>query len=54
MMADLGVKLPANLQFGQDEFLDMVKKAKAKGITPMALGVGDRRFPGAFVSTRRC
>ena len=27
----------------------MVKKAKAKGITPMALGVGDRPYPGAHL-----
>ena len=45
-MAELGVKVPENLQLSADAFLDMVKKAKAKGITPMALGVGDRPYPG--------
>ena len=48
-MADLGVKVPDSLQLSPDAFLDMVKKAKAKGITPMALGVGDRPYPGAHV-----
>lgn len=48
-MADLGVTVPASLQLSPDAFLDMVKKAKAKGMTPMALGVGDRPYPGAHL-----
>ena len=48
-MADLGVSVPESLQLSPDAFLDMVKKAKAKSITPMALGVGDRPYPGAHV-----
>jgi multiple sugar transport system substrate-binding protein len=50
MLADLGFKLPANQQFGQAEFLELVKKARAAGTTPIALGVGDRDFPGAFLT----
>ena len=38
-----------SLQLSPDAFLEMVKKAKAKGITPMALGVGDRPYPGAHL-----
>ena len=49
-MADIGVTLPGNLQLSPDGFLDMIKKAKAKDITPMALGVGDRPFPGAHLA----
>ena len=49
-MNDLGVKVPASGQFTQAEFLDLVKKAKAKGITPMSQGVGDRPFPGSYVT----
>jgi len=49
MMADLGIALPANLQLSPDAFLAMVKVAKAKGITPMALGAGDRPFTGAHL-----
>ena len=48
-MADLGISVPDNLQFTPEAFLDMVKKAKAKNITPMAVGVGDRPYPGAHV-----
>lgn len=49
MLDELGVKLPDNLQLSPDAFLDMVKKAKAKGITPMSLGAGDRPFTGAHL-----
>lgn len=49
-LADLGVTLPANLQLAPDAFLDMVKKAKGKGLTPMALGAGDRPFTGAHLT----
>lgn len=48
-MSDLGISVPDNLQFAPDAFLDMVKKAKAKSITPMAVGVGDRPYPGAHL-----
>jgi multiple sugar transport system substrate-binding protein len=50
LMSELGVKLPENLQLSADAFLDMVKKAKAKGLTPMSLGVGDRPYPGAHLT----
>jgi multiple sugar transport system substrate-binding protein len=49
ILDDLGVKLPDNLQLSPDAFLDLVKKARAKGITPMSLGVGDRPYPGAHL-----
>lgn len=49
-LADLGITLPASLQLSPDAFMDMVKAAVAKGVTPMALGVGDRPFPGAHLS----
>ena len=48
-LSDLGVQVPANLQLTSDQFTDLIKKARAKNITPMSLGVGDRPFPGAFV-----
>jgi multiple sugar transport system substrate-binding protein len=48
-MEELGIAVPANLQLSPEAFADMVKKAKAKGITPMALGVGDRPYPGAHI-----
>src|SRR5215475_2605742 len=48
-MADLGLTVPDTLQLAPEAFLDMIKKAKAKSITPMALGVGDRPYPGAHL-----
>lgn len=50
LMADLGVTVPANGQFDQAGFLDLIKKARAKGITPMAQGVGDRPYPGSYIT----
>jgi len=50
MADELGVKIPDSLQLAPDAFADLVKKAKAKGWTPMALGVGDRPFPGAYLT----
>jgi multiple sugar transport system substrate-binding protein len=50
LMSELGVTVPENLQLSGDAFLDMVKKAKAKGITPMSLGSGDRPFTGAHLT----
>ena len=49
-IANLGIELPANKQLSQAQFLDMVKAAAEKGITPMSLGVGDRPYPGAFLT----
>ena len=49
MMADIGVAVPDNLQLSPDAFMEMVTKARAAGITPLSLGVGDRPYPGAHV-----
>lgn len=49
VLADLGVTVPANLQMSAADFTELVKRARAKNITPMSLGVGDRPFPGAFL-----
>jgi multiple sugar transport system substrate-binding protein len=50
LLQKLGVELPASAQLTQDQFAAMVKKASAAGITAIAAGVGDRPFPGAFLS----
>jgi multiple sugar transport system substrate-binding protein len=50
LLKKLGVELPASAQFTQAQFLDLIKKAKAAGMTPIAQGVGDRPFPGAYIS----
>jgi len=49
MLSETGLTLPANAQFSADQFLDLVRRSRAKGWTPMALGVGDRPFPGAYL-----
>ncbi len=50
MLKKLGVALPANAQFTQAQFLDLVKKARAAGMTPISQGVGDRPYPGAYIT----
>jgi multiple sugar transport system substrate-binding protein len=52
LLAKLGFALPPTAQFSQHQFLDLVKKARAAGITPIAQGVGDRNFPGAYILTQ--
>jgi len=49
LLKQLGFELPANAQFTQSQFLEIIKKAKAAGITPIAQGVGDRPYPGAYI-----
>ena len=50
LMQQLGVTLPGpDKQLSQGDFLALVKKAKAAGITPIVQGVGDRPYPGAYV-----
>ena len=48
LLEKLGAKLPDNAQLTEAAFLDLVKKARAADITPIAQGVGDRPYPGAY------
>jgi multiple sugar transport system substrate-binding protein len=50
MLKKLDVTLPASGQFTQAQFLDLVKKARAAGMTPISQGVGDRPYPGAYIA----
>jgi multiple sugar transport system substrate-binding protein len=50
LMKKIGVTLPPNGQVGQAQFLDIVKKSNAAGITPISQGVGDRPYPGVYMS----
>ncbi len=50
LIADLGIKVPASLQLDSAAMLDLSKKSRSKNMTPMALGVGDRPFPGAYLA----
>ena len=50
LLDKLGLKPPADAQFDQAGFTDLVKKAQAEGITPLAQGVGDRPYPGHYMT----
>lgn len=45
---EAGVKVPANFQFTQDEFVDVIKKCSAKGYSGFANAVGDRTYPALY------
>ncbi len=49
-LSSLGAVLPETMQFGQEAFVDLVEKSAQSGVTPISLGVGDRPYPGAFLS----
>jgi multiple sugar transport system substrate-binding protein len=42
--------MPASLQFTHAQLLEIVRKARARNIVPISAGVGDRPFPGAFLT----
>ncbi len=48
LLKKVGVTLPPSMQLSQAQFIDLVKKSAAAGITPVASGVGDRPYPGAY------
>jgi multiple sugar transport system substrate-binding protein len=48
LLKKIGVAMPADMQMNQAQFTDLVKKSVAAGITPLAQGVGDRPYPGAY------
>jgi multiple sugar transport system substrate-binding protein len=50
LLSDLRVKVPGSLQLDAASIADMAKKARARSLTPMSLGVGDRPFPGAHLT----
>jgi len=52
LLLKLGFVLPSDAHITEHRFLDIVRKARAAGITPIAQGVGDRNFPGAYILTQ--
>tara|TARA_R110000868_G_scaffold143571_1_gene361796 strand:+ start:32685 stop:33977 length:1293 start_codon:yes stop_codon:yes gene_type:complete len=50
LMDQIGVKLPDDFTQTQSEYLDMIKKASAAGITPIVQGIGDRPYPGSYLT----
>jgi multiple sugar transport system substrate-binding protein len=49
MLDDMGIDMPVSGAEGQ-AFVDAVSKIADAGATPMAQGVGDRPYPGAFLT----
>jgi len=47
----VGVEIAPGQQMSGEAFLDVIRKARAAGVTPISLGVGDRPFPGAFLTS---
>lgn len=50
LLDDTATRLPANGQLSAEAHLALVKAARAKGMVPMSQGVGDRPFPGSFIT----
>ena len=50
LLEKFGYPLPANRQLDQAQFMDLVKKARAAGITPISQGAGDRPYPGTYLT----
>jgi len=49
LVKKVGIEVPPSAQLTQAQFLDLVKKGAAAGITPVSQGVGDRPFPGGLI-----
>jgi multiple sugar transport system substrate-binding protein len=49
-MKQLGFELPEGGQVDQAQFKEIVKAAADAGITPIVQGVGDRPYPGAYLT----
>ena len=50
VLADAGVELGDDDQLTQDEFLKVVETAADMGITPVVQGIGDRPYPGSYLT----
>jgi multiple sugar transport system substrate-binding protein len=50
LLGEIGAPLPAGGQFSAEQFMGMIRSARGRNMTPMALGVGDRPFPGAYLT----
>ena len=51
LLAQLGYEVgPPHFQLSQADFRALVEKAMSEGITPIVQGVGDRPYPGAYVT----
>lgn len=48
IFAELGITVPENFQFTQQEFLDVVQKCNAAGYDGVADAIGNRNYPGTY------
>lgn len=48
IFAELGIEVPDNYTFTQDEFVEVVKKCKAGGYAGVANAVGNRNYPALY------
>jgi len=48
IFADLGIVVPDNFQFTQDEYLDVVKACDAAGLSGLSNAIGNRPYPGTY------
>jgi multiple sugar transport system substrate-binding protein len=50
VLAEAGIELGDDHQLTQDEFLEVVETAADMGITPVVQGIGDRPYPGSYLT----
>jgi multiple sugar transport system substrate-binding protein len=50
VLAAAGIELGDDQQLTQDEFLKVVETAAGMGITPVVQGIGDRPYPGSYLT----
>ncbi|MBI3458161.1 MAG: carbohydrate ABC transporter substrate-binding protein [Candidatus Rokubacteria bacterium] len=50
LLRELGLSVPSNLQFDDNTFAEVVKKCVAAGKSGFAVGVGDRPYPGTYIT----
>ncbi|MBA2451065.1 MAG: extracellular solute-binding protein, partial [Chloroflexi bacterium] len=48
--SELGITVPPSLRFDEAQFADVVQKCTAGGKDAFAVGVGDRPYPGTYVT----
>lgn len=51
LMERIGARVSPGDQLSPAAFLDLVRRSRAAGVTPISLGVGDRPYPGAFLTS---
>ena len=50
VLTEAGIELGEDHQLTQDEFLKVVETAADMGITPVVQGIGDRPYPGSYLT----